>query len=167
MQREEIVFTKDESKKEDSSMPFEGGHSFNDLYEYEDGHFSTNQGSIRQTPPAFLPFLPSVNTLPFLYFIFINFQVPYLCLSQVSPWSTLHLEAGAIPSLGLSFLDQATPHVELPFRIPTKLDVIVARSTISHLLSLDLLSLSIVQKNAFQAAMAALQSVSLELRLGL
>ena len=31
VQREEIVLTKDESKKQDSSAPFEGGHSFNDF----------------------------------------------------------------------------------------------------------------------------------------
>ena len=40
MHREEIVFT-DESKKQGSSVSFEGGHSFNDLSESKDGHFST------------------------------------------------------------------------------------------------------------------------------
>ena len=39
MHREEIVFT-DESKKQGSSVAFEGGHSFNDLSESEDGYFS-------------------------------------------------------------------------------------------------------------------------------
>ena len=90
-----------------------------------------------------------MSTLPFLYFLFIKFQVPYLYLSEVSPWSTLHLKAGAVPSLDLSFLDQATPHVEPPSRPPTELDVVVALSTISHLLSLGLFSLSIVQKTCF------------------
>ena len=47
VQRDEIVFIEDESKKQDSSVTFEGGHSSNDLLEYEDGHFSTDQGSIR------------------------------------------------------------------------------------------------------------------------
>ena len=47
MQRDEIVFTKDESKKQDGSAPFEGGHSFNDLSESEDDHFSADQGFIR------------------------------------------------------------------------------------------------------------------------
>ena len=45
MYREEIVFT-DESKKKGSSVAFEGGHSFNDPSESEDGHFSAGQGSI-------------------------------------------------------------------------------------------------------------------------
>ena len=45
MHREEIVFT-DESKKQGSLAAFKGGHSFNDLSESEDGHFSTSQGSI-------------------------------------------------------------------------------------------------------------------------
>ena len=39
MQREEIVFTKDESKKHGSSTAFEGGHSSNDLSKSKDGHF--------------------------------------------------------------------------------------------------------------------------------
>ena len=120
VKREEIVFTEDESKNQDSSPVFKGGNSSNDLSESEDGHFSTDQGSIGQTPPTFLPSAPPANTLPFLYFLFINFQVPYLCLSQVSPWSTLHLEARVVPSLDLSFLDQATPHVEPPSKPPTE-----------------------------------------------
>ena len=74
----------------------------------------------------------------------------------------MHLEVGAVPSLDLSFLDQATPHVELPSRPHTKLNVAFAYSTISHLLSLDLLSLSTIQKNAFHATMVMLQSASLE-----
>ena len=86
-----------------------------------------------------------------------------LCMQiSVSFWSTLHLEARAVPSLDLSFLDQATPHVEPPSRPSTESDVVVVHSTISHLLSLDLLSLSIVQKNAFHAAMVVLQFTSLE-----
>ena len=80
----------------------------------------------------------------------------------MSPWSTLHLEVGAFPSLDLSFLDQATPHVESPYRPPIVLDVVVARSTISHLLSLDLLSISTIQKDAFHATMVVLQSSSLD-----
>ena len=103
-----------------------------------------------------------MNTLPFLFFIFINFQVPYFCLSQVFPWSTLHLEAGAVPSLDLSFLDQAIPYVESSSRLHAKPNVVVARSSISHLLSLDLLSISTVHKNAFHATMAMLQFASLE-----
>ena len=57
MHREEIVFS-DESKKQGSSATFEGGHSFNDLSESKDGHFSTGQGSIGKTPPTLLLSIP-------------------------------------------------------------------------------------------------------------
>ena len=40
MHKEEIVFT-NESKKQSRSVAFERGHSFNDLSESEDDHFST------------------------------------------------------------------------------------------------------------------------------
>ena len=73
MQREEIVFTEDGSKKQGSSTAFERGHSSNDLLESEDNHFSTGQGSIRQTPLALLLSIPLVNTLPFLSLLVINF----------------------------------------------------------------------------------------------
>ena len=73
VQRNKIFFTEDESKKQDSSATFEGGHSSNDLSKSEDGHISVDQGSIGQTSLAFLPSVPPVNTLPFLYFLFINF----------------------------------------------------------------------------------------------
>ena len=159
--REEIVFT-NESKKQGSSATFEGGHSFNDLSKSEGGHFSTGQGSIGQTPLTLLLSIPQVNTLPLFSLLFIHFYFPYLCLSQVSSWFTFHLEAGAVPSLDLSFLDQASPHVEPPSKPPTEPDVVIARFTISHLLSLDLLSLSTIQKDAFHAAMAVLQSASLD-----
>ena len=72
----------------------------------------------------------------------------------------MHLEVGAVSSLDLSFLDQVTPHIEQPSKPLTELNVVVARSTISHLLILDLLSLSIVQKNAFHSAMTVLKSTS-------
>ena len=69
VQREEIFFTENESKKQDNSMTFEGGHSSNDLLKFEDCHFSVDQGSIGKTPS-----IPLLNTLPFLYlFFFINF----------------------------------------------------------------------------------------------
>ena len=73
----------------------------------------------------------------------------------------MHLEAGVIPSLDISFLDQATPHFEPPSRPPIELDVSISFSTIGHLLSLDLLSLATIQKDVFHAAMAVLQSASL------
>ena len=81
VQREYIKFTEGESKKQDRSTAYEGGHSSNDLSESQEGHFLAGHGSIGQTPPALLPSVPSMNNLPFLFFIFINFQVPYLCLS--------------------------------------------------------------------------------------
>ena len=70
VQREENGFTEDESKKRDSSTTSEGGYSSNDLSESEEGHFSTSQGSIRQTPSALLHLVSPVNTLPFLFLIF-------------------------------------------------------------------------------------------------
>ena len=57
MYMEEIVFI-DESKKKGSSTAFKGGHSFNDLSELEDVHFSAGQGSIGQTPPTLLLSIP-------------------------------------------------------------------------------------------------------------
>ena len=70
--REEIVFT-DESKKQDSSTTFEGGHSFNDLSELEDENYLASQGSIRKTPPTLLLSIPKVNTLPLFSFLCIHF----------------------------------------------------------------------------------------------
>ena len=63
-------------------------------------------------------------------------------------------------------MDQATPHVKAPSRPPTELDVAYTRSTVSHLLSLDLLSLSIIQKYVFHAVMVVLKSSSLNLDAG-
>ena len=62
-------------------------------------------------------------------------------------------------------MDQAT-HVKPPSRSPADPDVAFARSTISHLLSLDFLSLSIVQKDVFHAAIVVLQSASLDPEVG-
>ena len=104
MHKEEIVFTV-ESKRQGSSTVFEGRHSFIDLSESKDGYFSTSQSSIGQTPPTLLLSIPQVNTLPLISLLFVHFYFPYLYLSQVSPWSTLHLKVGAVPSLDLSFLD--------------------------------------------------------------
>ena len=74
----------------------------------------------------------------------------------------MHLEAGEISSLDLSFLDRATPHVEPLSKPPIEPDVAIACFTISHMLSLDLLSLSNIQKDAFHTTMVVVQSTSLE-----
>ena len=132
MHKEEIVFI-DESKKQGSSTVFKGNHSFNDLSELEDDHFSAGQGSIGHTLPTLLLSIPQVNTLPLPSLLFIHFYFPYLCLSQVSSWFTLHLKVRAVPSFNISFLDQATPHVEPPSRPPTESNIVVARSTFSLL----------------------------------
>ena len=154
MHREEIVFT-NESKKQGSSTAFEGGHSFNYLSELENGHFSAGQDSIGQTLPTLLLFNSSCEHFTSHFHYICPFYFPYFCLSQVSHLSTLHLEAREVPSLDLPFLDQATPHVEPQSRPPTKSDVVVSRSTVSHLLSLDLLFLSSIQ-DVFHAAMVVL-----------
>ena len=86
VQREDIIFTEDESKKQDSSAAFEGGHSINDLSEYEDGHFSINQGSIKQTPSALLA-VPLVNT----YLSFTSFLSIFMFLTFVFLRSLLGL----------------------------------------------------------------------------
>ena len=65
--------------------------------------------------------------------------------------------------MDLSFLDQATSHVKPLSRPPTEPNVAI---TISHLLSLGLLSLSTIQKDAFHAAMVVLQSASLDPEVG-
>ena len=80
MHKEEIFFT-DESKKQCSPTAFKEGHSFNDLLESEDGHFSAGQSYIGQTPPIVLLSIPQVNTLPLISLLFVHFYFPYLCLS--------------------------------------------------------------------------------------
>ena len=102
-----------------------------------------------------------MNTLPLLSLLFVHFYFLFIGLYLV-----YHLEAGVVPSFDLSFLDQAIPHIEPPSIPLTKLDVAIVCSTISHLLSLNLLSLSTVQKDAFLAAMIVLQSASLDLEVG-
>ena len=54
VQREEIGFIEDESKKQDNSTTSKGDHSSNDLSESKEGHFSVGHGSIGQTPLALL-----------------------------------------------------------------------------------------------------------------
>ena len=84
MHNEEIVFT-DESTKKGSSAAFEGGYSFNDLSESEDGHFLAGRGSNGKIPPTLLLIIPQVNTLPLFSLLCIHFYFPYLRLSHVSP----------------------------------------------------------------------------------
>ena len=161
MHKKEIVFI-DESKKQGSSAAFEGGLSFNDLFIIERWPFfswlglhwsnSSNSFTFNSSGEHFTSLFPSIYLFYFCY----------LCLSPVFPWSTFHLEVGAVPSLDLSFLDQPTSHVEPPSRPPTESAVVVARSTISHMLSLDLLSISIIQKDAIHETMAILKSASLD-----
>ena len=81
MQREEIVFIEDESKKQGSLAAFEGGHSSDDISLFEDDHFLAGQSSIGKIPPVPSLSISPVNTLPFLSLLFVNFQFPYLCLS--------------------------------------------------------------------------------------
>ena len=161
MHKEEIVFT-DESKKQGSSAAFEGGLSFNDLFRIERWPFFSWSGLHWSNSSNSFTFNSLGEHFTSLFPYIYPFYFCYLYLSPGFPWSTFHLEAGAVPSLDLSFLDQATSHVEPPSRPPTEPAVVVARSTISHMLSLDLLSISIIQKYAFHAAMAILQFTSLD-----
>ena len=59
-------------------------------------------------------------------------------------------------SLDLSFLDKTTLASQFSVRPPSDSDVAPACSTMSHLLRLDLLSLSTGQKDAFCAALVVL-----------
>ena len=85
MHREEIIFT--ESKKQGSSVAFEGGHSFNDLLEPEDGHFSVGQGSIKQTPPILFTFNSSsehfTSIFPSIYPYLFSLPLSFTSLSLV------------------------------------------------------------------------------------
>ena len=84
MHREEIVFT-DESKNQGSLAAFEGGHSFTDLSELEDGHFSACQGSIGQTSPTLLLSIPLVSTslFPSIYPFLFSLPLSFTSLSLV------------------------------------------------------------------------------------
>ena len=60
----------------------------------------------------------------------------------------------------MSFLDHTPSIFQSLVRPPSELYVAVARSIVSHLLSLDLLSLSTNQKDAFHVALTLLASAS-------
>ena len=70
MQREEIVFTENESKKQVSSEAFKGGHSSNDLSESE--IFQLVRAPLSKLLQLFT-FNSSSEHLPFLSFLFVNF----------------------------------------------------------------------------------------------
>ena len=63
-------------------------------------------------------------------------------------------------SLDMSFLDQTTPTPQSSMHPPGDSNVAAARSTVSHFLGLDLLSLSTSQKDVFYAALAMLAFAS-------
>ena len=62
--------------------------------------------------------------------------------------------------LNLFLLDQTTPALNSLACPPSDSNVVVSHSTMSHFLSLDLLSLSSSQKDAFCVALAVLESTS-------
>ena len=62
--------------------------------------------------------------------------------------------------LDLSFLDLTTLALQSLVRPPNDSDVVAAHSIVSHLIGLDLLSLSTSQKDASCAALAVLASTS-------
>ena len=75
---------------------------------------------------------------------------------QVSPRSTFQIETETNFSLALYFLDKTTLASQFLVRPLSDSDVASACSTMSHLLGLDLLSLSTGQKDAFCAALVVL-----------
>ena len=89
------------------------------------------------------------------------FSLPYIFhFLQVSSISAFQIEAEKDFLLDLSFLDQTTPTPQHLIRPPSDSDMAFARSTVSHLLGLDLLSLSTSKKDAFCATLAVLASTS-------
>ena len=79
---------------------------------------------------------------------------------QVSPRLAFQIEAETDFSLELSFLDQTAPAPQSLVRPPSDSDVAATCSIVSHLLGLDLLSLSTNQNDAFYATLAVLASTS-------
>ena len=84
-----------------------------------------------------------------LYFVFLLFSFFFIFSSSyIIPFSILKASISLsvqveidIP-LDLSFLDQTTPALQYLARPPNDSDVAAIRSTMNHLLSLDMLSLS-------------------------
>ena len=87
VQRDEIIFTEDESKNQDSPTAFEGGHSSNDLSKSKDGHFVADQGSIGKNSSSPFTFSSSGEhfTFPLLPFYQFSGSLPlsFLGLSLV------------------------------------------------------------------------------------
>ena len=92
----------------------------------------------------------------FFLFHFSSFSAFHFTFLQASPRSTFQIEV----KINMSFLDHTPPIFQSLVRPPSELDVVVARSIVSHLLNLDLLSLSTSQKDAFHVALALLALAS-------
>ena len=92
---------------------------------------------------------------PLYFFLCIIFSI-----LQVSSRSNFQIEVETDLSLDLSFLDHTTPTPQSSVRLPSDLDVATTCSTMSHLLGLDMLSLSTIQNNAFSIVLKVLASAS-------
>ena len=83
-----------------------------------------------------------------------------LSIFQVLPRSAFYIEVETDFFLDLSFLDQTTSAPRSSVCPPSDSNMAATRSIVSHLLGLDLLSLSTSQKDVFCVALAVLASTS-------
>ena len=100
-------------------------------------------------------FILHIHLSPIFFFFALYF--PFL---QVSQRSAFQIEAKTDLSLDLSFLDKTTPAPQSLVCPPSDSDVDATHYTVSHLLGLDLLSLSTSKNDAFCASLAVLTSAS-------
>ena len=107
--------------------------------------------------------LLSLRIVLLIFSFFCIFSSSYILsfpFLQASPRPAFQVEAKIDIPLDLSFLGQTTLALKFLVCPPSDLDVAAPRSILSHLLSLDLLSLSTNQKNAFCGALVVLESAS-------
>ena len=100
-------------------------------------------------------FILHIHLSPVFFFFALYF--PFL---QVSLRSAFQIKAKTDLSLDLSFLDKTTPAPQSLVHPSSDSDVDATHYTMSHLLGLDLLSLSTSKNDAFYATLAVLTSAS-------
>ena len=104
--------------------------------------------------------LLSLGFVLLLFSFFFMFSPSYILpfpILQASPRSAFQVKAKIDMPLDLSFLDQTTPFLKSLVRPLSDSNVTVTRSIVSHFLSLDILSLSPIQKDNFCVALAMLE----------
>ena len=119
----------------------------------------SNSSTIRAELPMFGVFIEAPASLTFIFLLYFSF----LCLIFLfGGFTKINFpdrgRDGFLFGLVIPRPEYSCPQSLLC--LPSDLDVVAARFTMSHLLGLDLLSLSTSQKNAFCAALAVLASTS-------